>query len=261
MVADLGCLGCAYRSGKYSSPSTCDLVGQAACGAACYPSDRTPSHGQNTSCDSQQQEAGVTPEARRDRAAILRHDGVAPASDRVLAALCSLALSRAFAWSCCLLPLCRGEPGGETSSERHRPRTFPGSFHQSLRMTFEQGHLTVHGREDKSHRLGSAESLVLLADLVEAHIAGPPFLVEIVDAGAAKFGFCLSVGEVIDLTVPQKWARRGMTPFEELPNEGQATLTGLSLDESNELLAGEVARMRRDNVEETRLVLSVAERT
>src|SRR5216684_2151268 len=111
MVADLGCLGCAFRSGKYSSPSTCDLVGQAACGAACYPSDRTPSHGQNTSCDSQQQEAGVTPEARRDRAAILRHDGVAPASDRVLAALCSLALSRAFAWSCCLLPLCRGEPG------------------------------------------------------------------------------------------------------------------------------------------------------
>jgi len=28
----------------------------------------------------------VTPEARRDRAAILRRDGVAPASDRVLAA-------------------------------------------------------------------------------------------------------------------------------------------------------------------------------
>src|SRR5713226_3309819 len=47
-----------------------------------------PSHtrGQNTSCDFQQQEAGVTPEARRDRAAILRHGGVAPASDRVLAA-------------------------------------------------------------------------------------------------------------------------------------------------------------------------------
>src|SRR6266851_809615 len=159
MVADLGCLGCAFRSGKYSSPSTCDLVGQAACGAACYPSDRTPSHGQNTSCDSQQQEAGVTPEARRDRAAILRHDGVAPASDRVLAALCSLALSRAFAWSCCLLPLRRGEPGVKPPVK------------------------------------GTA--LVLFADLVEAHIAGPPFLVEIVDAGAAKFGFCLSVGDEI----------------------------------------------------------------
>src|SRR5437879_774182 len=35
--------------------------------------------GQNKSCVFQQQEAGVTPEARRDRAAILRHDGVAPA--------------------------------------------------------------------------------------------------------------------------------------------------------------------------------------
>ena len=46
--------------------------------------------GQNTSCVFQQQEAGVTPEARRDRAAILRRDGVAPASDRVLAALRSL---------------------------------------------------------------------------------------------------------------------------------------------------------------------------
>src|SRR2546429_6740770 len=34
-----------------------------------------PLRGQNTSCDFQQQEAGVTPEARRDRAAILRRDG------------------------------------------------------------------------------------------------------------------------------------------------------------------------------------------
>src|SRR6266436_790559 len=42
--------------------------------------------GQNTSCAFQQQEAGVTPEARRDRAAILRHDGVAPAHPSVLAA-------------------------------------------------------------------------------------------------------------------------------------------------------------------------------
>jgi len=42
--------------------------------------------GQNKSCVFQQQEAGVTPEARRDRAAILRHGGVAPASGRVLAA-------------------------------------------------------------------------------------------------------------------------------------------------------------------------------
>src|SRR5713226_3193626 len=60
------------------------------------------SRGQNTSCDFQQQEVGATPEARRDRAAISRHRGVAPASDRVLAALRSLALFRAFACSFCL---------------------------------------------------------------------------------------------------------------------------------------------------------------
>ena len=55
-------------------------------------SDSLILRGQNTSCAFQHQEAGVTPEARRDRAAILRHDGVAPASDRVLAALRSLAV-------------------------------------------------------------------------------------------------------------------------------------------------------------------------
>ncbi|MGB2619044.1 MAG: hypothetical protein WBC57_17810, partial [Candidatus Acidiferrales bacterium] len=32
--------------------------------------------GQNTICGFRQKEAGVTPEARRDRAAILRRDGV-----------------------------------------------------------------------------------------------------------------------------------------------------------------------------------------
>src|SRR5258708_5159575 len=45
-----------------------------------------PLRGQNTSCIFKQQEAGVTPEARRDRAAIARHDGVAPAHLSVLAA-------------------------------------------------------------------------------------------------------------------------------------------------------------------------------
>src|SRR6266404_1042707 len=42
--------------------------------------------GQNTGCAFQQQEAGVTPEARRDRAAIARRGGVAPAHPSVLAA-------------------------------------------------------------------------------------------------------------------------------------------------------------------------------
>src|SRR6266581_4522107 len=63
---------------------------------------------QNTSCVFQQEEAGVTPEARRDRAAILRHGGVAPASDRVLAALRSPAVSVAFACFFCLLSPCQG---------------------------------------------------------------------------------------------------------------------------------------------------------
>src|ERR1700690_2760440 len=74
--------------------------------------------GQNTSCAFQQQEAGVTPEARRDRAANLRHDGVAPASDRVLAALRFLAVSVASACSFCRLSPCQCDAGGEISWER-----------------------------------------------------------------------------------------------------------------------------------------------
>ena len=65
--------------------------------------------GQNTRSDSQQREAGETPEARRDGAAILRHRGVAPASGRVLAAY---GLPPSFSASrCCsgLLPFCLTE--------------------------------------------------------------------------------------------------------------------------------------------------------
>src|SRR5437762_2453591 len=49
-------------------------------------SDSLLLRGQNTSCEFHQQEAGVTPEARGDRAAILRRGGVAPAQPNVLAA-------------------------------------------------------------------------------------------------------------------------------------------------------------------------------
>src|SRR6266404_5359683 len=66
--------------------------------------------------------------------------------------------------------------------------------------------------------------------------------------------------EVVDLAVPQKWAGGGMALFDELPNEGEATFAGLSVDESDELLAGEIARMRRDKIKETSFVLGVAER-
>lgn len=64
-------------------------------------------------------------------------------------------------------------------------------------MTLEQSHLTVHGREDKRHRLAPAESLVLLAESVEVRLARAPFLVEIVDADAAEFHFCFSVGDEV----------------------------------------------------------------
>jgi hypothetical protein len=40
---------------------------------SCEFTDSLILRGQNTSCGFQQQEAGVPPEARRDRAAILRH--------------------------------------------------------------------------------------------------------------------------------------------------------------------------------------------
>jgi len=88
-------------------------------------SDSLILRGQNTSCVFQQQEAGVTPEARRDRAAILRHDGVAPASDRVLAALRFLAVSVASACSFCRLSPCQGDVGGEISWES----CLLGTFH------------------------------------------------------------------------------------------------------------------------------------
>src|SRR5437899_234535 len=101
--------------------------------------------GQNTSCVFQQQEAGVTPEARRDRAAILRHDGVAPASDRVLAALSFLALSVASACSFCLLSPCQGDAGGEIPWERCLLRTFHGHVYRLMWVPLEQRRLSVHG--------------------------------------------------------------------------------------------------------------------
>ena len=101
--------------------------------------------GQNKSCVLQQQEAGVTPEARRDRAAILRYDGVAPASDRVLAALRFLAVSVASACSFCLLSPCQGDAGGEIPWERCLLGTFHGHVYGLMRVPFEQRGLPVHG--------------------------------------------------------------------------------------------------------------------
>ena len=100
--------------------------------------------GQNTSCGFQQQEAGVTPEARRDRAAILRHDGVAPASDRVLAALRFFVVSVASACSFYLLSPCQGDAGGEISWERCLLGTFHSYVYWLMRVPLEQRRLSIH---------------------------------------------------------------------------------------------------------------------
>jgi hypothetical protein len=93
--------------------------------------------GQNTSCASQQKEAGVTPEARRDRAAIVRHDGVAPASGRVLAAFRFRAWSRALSRSFFGLGSRLTEPGGEISLEKFFPGTFHRHIYGPMRMSLE----------------------------------------------------------------------------------------------------------------------------
>ena len=79
----------------------------------------------------------MTPEARRDRAAILRRDGVAPASGRVLAAFCFFAWSRAFACSFFGLSSSLTEPGGEISLERSFPGTFHRHIYRPMRMPLE----------------------------------------------------------------------------------------------------------------------------
>src|SRR5271170_1542915 len=112
-------------------------------------SDSLILRGQNTSCAFQLQEAGVTPEARRDRAAILRRDGVAPASDRVLAALRFLAVSVASACSSCLLFPCQGDPRGEICGERCLLGTFHRYVYGLMRVPLEQRGLSVHGCANK----------------------------------------------------------------------------------------------------------------
>ncbi len=79
----------------------------------------------------------MTPEARRDRAAIARNGGVAPASLRVLAASDSCRFSAASGSFLCCLRFALGDARGEISGERFLARTFPGSFHQTVGMPLE----------------------------------------------------------------------------------------------------------------------------
>lgn len=143
MVTDLGCLGGALMIAILSFGSSSTILSDV---LSYKLPDSLLLRGQNTSCVFQQQEAGVTPEARRDRAAILRRDGVAPASDRVLAALRFLAVSVASACPFYLLSPCQGDPGGEICWERCLLGTFHGYVYGLVRMPLEQRGLSVHGR-------------------------------------------------------------------------------------------------------------------
>src|SRR5215469_16809458 len=134
IVTDFGCLGGALMIAMLSYCSSLRF-----CLTSCLTTSPIPSslRGQNTSCEFQRQEAGVTPEARRDRAAILRHDGVAPASDRVLAALRSLAVFRAFCLSFWCLSPRQGDAGSAISRERCLFRTFHGHTYRLMRVALE----------------------------------------------------------------------------------------------------------------------------
>src|SRR6266851_1238660 len=63
MVADLGCLGGAFRSGKYCSPFSIQIVRLRVCQTLGSVACTRPKQ----ELRFQQHEAGVTPEARRDR--------------------------------------------------------------------------------------------------------------------------------------------------------------------------------------------------
>lgn len=134
IVTDFGCFGGALMIAMLSVCSSLRF-----CLTSCLTKllPVLPLRDQNTSCEFQRQEAGVTPEAQRDRAAILRHDRVAPASDRVLAALRSLAVSCASVFSFCGLAPRQGDAGSEISRERRLFRTFHGHAYRLMWMTLE----------------------------------------------------------------------------------------------------------------------------
>src|SRR5260370_28134272 len=114
IVTDFGCLGGALMIAMLSFSSSLTVLSH----MLSYKfADSLFLRGQNTSCVFQQQEAGMTPEARRDRAAILRRDGGAPASGGVFAALRSLpALSHLLSLFFSYLPA-RGIPEVEAVGE------------------------------------------------------------------------------------------------------------------------------------------------
>jgi len=80
----------------------------------------------------------------------------------------------------------------EIPSERSLARTFPGRFHQTVRMPLEESYLAVHRSEDKRHGLRPSQCLVFFPDLIEVHLPGAPSLVKIRDARTVELGFSFS---------------------------------------------------------------------
>src|SRR6266571_4362354 len=119
MVADLGCLGCAFKSGKVLvSFLYAIFVRQAVWGASYKLSDRTLSRPKHELRFLAARGGSDPLKPAGTGAAILRHGGVAPASDRVFAALRFPAFFHAFACSFFRLAFRLGEVGCEISSER-----------------------------------------------------------------------------------------------------------------------------------------------
>src|ERR1700682_2077665 len=65
--------------------------------------------------------------------------------------------------------------------------------------------------------------------------------------------------KVIDTAIPQTFLCGGVLLFSDLAGKGNAAFAGLRLDELEELLTGEIAGTRGHQVEETGLLLRVAE--
>ena len=80
----------------------------------------------------------------------------------------------------------------EIKTPKSDTHTFPGRFHQTVRMPLEESYLAVHGSEDKRHGLRPSQRFVFLPDLIEVHLPGAPSLVKIGDAGTVELGFSLS---------------------------------------------------------------------
>ena len=62
-----------------------------------------------------------------------------------------------------------------------------------------------------------------------------------------------------DTAMPEVFLGAGVLLLDDFSGKGHAALAGLRLDELQELLAGEVAGMRRHKVEETGFLLRIAE--